>query len=103
MIKKMEITPTENNRINLILEGDLYVEQAAELRERLLQEIDRGVHYIDIDMNNLNYIDSSGLGVLIAIQKRCIKKGGAVMIYGVHGKIKELFELTRLNKVFNME
>ncbi|WNS75415.1 STAS domain-containing protein [Bacillus sp. DTU_2020_1000418_1_SI_GHA_SEK_038] len=103
MIKKMEISATQPNMIKVELEGNLYVEGATELRERLLQQIDKGVHTMEFDMNGLNYIDSSGLGVLIAIHKRCVQKGGALKIFGVKGNIKELFELTRLNKVFDLE
>ncbi|KOP84021.1 anti-anti-sigma factor [Cytobacillus solani] len=99
----MEISSTTPTRIKVVLEGDLYVEEAAELRERLLRQLDKGIHTMDIEIGGLNYIDSSGLGVLIALHKRCTQKGGALTIKGVRGKIKELFELTRLNKVFDME
>ncbi|MFE8695884.1 STAS domain-containing protein [Cytobacillus sp. FJAT-53684] len=103
MINNIEISATHPNQIKVVLEGDLYVEEATELRERLLQQIAKGVKNIDIVISGLNYIDSSGLGVLIAIQKRCIQKGGSVKIHGLRGNIKELFELTRLNKVFDIE
>lgn len=103
MMKNMEISSTTPTRIKVVLEGDLYVEEAAELRERLLRQLDKGIHTMDIEIGGLNYIDSSGLGVLIALHKRCTQKGGALTIKGIRGKIKELFELTRLNKVFDME
>lgn len=103
MLKKMEIEPIEPNVIRVVLEGNLYVEEATELRENLLKQIDGGIHSIYLELYDLDYIDSSGLGVLIAIHKRCIQKGGSVKIKGLKGKIKELFELTRLTKVFEIE
>lgn len=103
MLKKMEITAIEPNLSQVILGGNLYVEEATELRETLIQEIDRGVHSINLDLSGLDYIDSSGLGVLIAIHKRCMQKGGSVKIKGLKGNIRELFELTRLTKVFEIE
>lgn len=103
MLKKMEITTIEPDFIKVVLAGNLYVEEATELRENLLQQIDRGVHSIHFELNGLEYIDSSGLGVLIAIHKRCVQKGGSVKLKGLKGNIKELFELTRLTKVFDIE
>lgn len=103
MLKKMEITSIEPNVIKVVLGGNLYVEEATELRETLIQEIERGAHSINLDLSGLDYIDSSGLGVLIAIHKRCMQKSGSVKIKGLKGNIKELFELTRLTKVFEIE
>lgn len=102
-MENMEIAVIDRHMIRVQLVGSLYVEEATELRERLLQQIDNGVHTILIEMNELDYIDSSGLGVLIAIHKRCIQKGGSLKIKGIRGNVKELFELTRLNKVFEIE
>lgn len=103
MEKNIIIQIVERNKIVVQLVGNVYVEQAAELREKLLAQIESGTHYMKIDVNKLKYIDSSGLGVLIAIHKRCMQKGGEVIIKGLTGNIKELFELTRLNKVFKIE
>lgn len=102
-MKNIEVAPIDRNMIRVQLVGNLYVEEATELRERLLHQIDIGIHAILIEMNELEYIDSSGLGVLIAIHKRCLQKGGSVKIKGIRGNVKELFELTRLNKVFEIE
>lgn len=102
MLDKMEIIPLERNVIQVVLAGNLYVEEATELRETLIEQIDLGVHSIRLDLSSLSYIDSSGLGVLIAIQKRCTQKKGFVKIKGLQGNIKELFELTRLTKVFEI-
>lgn len=102
MLDKMEIAPLDRNVIQVVLAGNLYVEQATELREKVIEQIDLGVHSIHLDLSKLSYIDSSGLGVLIAIHNRCTQKKGFVKIKGLQGNIKELFELTRLTKVFEI-
>lgn len=51
----------------------------------------------------MDYIDSSGLGVLVAIQKKALPRKGNVTLVGASGIVKELFELTRLNHVFSMQ
>lgn len=91
-----------NGQVLVSLSGGLYVEGAAALREKLLSFVEQGhVHYT-IDLSKVDYIDSSGLGVLVAIQKRALQKGGGVRIKGVQGLVKEVFELTRLTKVFEI-
>lgn len=92
----------EDNRMVVELSGRIYVEEAAELRAKLLEHMETGQHNFVIDMSNVEYIDSSGLGVLVAIQKKALQNSGGVAIRGIKGIVKELFELTRLTKVFEI-
>lgn len=85
------------------LTNEIYVDEAADFREQLLPYLNKGQKQFVIDVSKLKYIDSSGLGVLIGIQKRAIMNGGQVVIRGLNGAVKELFELTRLTKVFEIE
>lgn len=92
-----------NGQVTVKLTEDLYVKTVAEMREELLQLIAAGKLFYVFDMKELSYIDSSGLGLLITIQKRVVPQGGAVHVRSLHGVIKELFEQTRLDKVFVIE
>ena len=92
----------EGGTVLVKLEGSMYVEGAAMLRERLLAFSEKGLGRFVIDMSMVDYIDSSGLGVLVAVQKRALQKNGEVVIVGLKGIVKELFELTRLDKVFTV-
>ena len=49
---------------------------------------------------DIDYIDSAGLGVLISVQKRAASVGGQVSVSGLSGMVKEIFELTRLDRIF---
>lgn len=92
-----------NGEVIVSLTGSLYVEEAAALREKLLEYIQAGRRNFAIDLRSVDYIDSSGLGVLVAIQKRALQSGGKVVIKGLQGTVKELFEMTRLTKVFEIQ
>lgn len=92
-----------NGEVMVSLTGSLYVEEAAALREKLLEYIQAGRRNFAIDLKSVDYIDSSGLGVLVAIQKRALQSGGKVVIKGLQGTVKELFEMTRLTKVFEIQ
>jgi len=92
-----------NDQIMMTVNGSIYVEEAARIREELISYLDKGYKYFVINLGNVDYIDSSGLGVLVGAQKRAIKNGGSVRIQDIRGVVKELFELTRLTKVFEIE
>lgn len=84
------------------LEGKIYVEDAALLREKLIDLISEGQRRFVFNMQKATYIDSSGLGVLVAIHKRALEMGGGIVVHGLQGAVKELFVMTRLNKVFDI-
>jgi len=92
-----------NGQVTVTLSGSMYVEEAAILREKMIGFMESGHKEFIIKLNSVDYIDSSGLGVLVAIQKRALQMKGGVTLVGANGLVKELFELTRLNKVFAMQ
>lgn len=96
-------TSIVNNQVIVNLSGELYVEGAEILREKLIRYMEEGQNHFWIKMDKVDYIDSSGLGVLVSIHKRTRQSSGSLVISGVTGFVKELFELTRLNKVFDMQ
>ena len=97
-----EITVVEN-QVLVNLTGSLYVEEAAQLRDRLLGHIDKGHKTFIIDLGGVDYIDCSGLGTLVTLKKRTLQNGGNVVIKGLHGKVRDLFQLTQVYKVFEIE
>lgn len=93
---------TENHYTKFTLSGSLYVNEATILREKFLEKINQGKKDFMIDFSNVNYIDSSGLGVLVSMQKRSKEKKGQVILKGLNGEVKKVFELTRLTKIFEI-
>ncbi|WCK53928.1 STAS domain-containing protein [Aneurinibacillus sp. Ricciae_BoGa-3] len=100
MIRDVKVS---NNQVLVTLSGEIYVEESTVLREQLLQCLEKGLSHFVFNLSEVNYIDSSGLGVLVAIHKRALQNKGQVTIQGLNGSVKELFELTRLTKVFPTE
>ncbi|MFA7621457.1 MAG: STAS domain-containing protein [Aminobacteriaceae bacterium] len=98
---KLDINRTGSSaRVGVI--GSMYVEDSAVVREKLITLLDEGVSNLTLDLHGLDYIDSSGLGVLISIHKRCLQKGGKMSVTGLRGMVEELFKLTRLDLVFEV-
>lgn len=88
------------NHATVFLKDKIYVSDASLLRDHLLEIIDQGVTDLRIDLSGLTYIDSSGLGTLVTINKRT---KGRVVLANAQGLPLDLIKRTRLDKVFNIE
>ena len=99
MIQEIKIV---GRQVYVTLAGNVFVEDAIEMREQLLSFMDKGHISFLFDLSQVDYIDCSSLRVLVSIRKQTVQKGGSVMIRGLQGCVKDLFELTRLNKVFEI-
>ncbi|RXJ02061.1 anti-sigma factor antagonist [Anaerobacillus alkaliphilus] len=95
-------TKVLNNIVHLTLEGKMYVQESIIVREEVLSQFEKGYKDFYFNMKDLEYIDSSGLGVLVGLHKKAIEQNGKVSIENLQGPVKELFELTRLNLVFDI-
>ncbi len=87
----------------MFLMDKLYVHDASLLRDDLLEIIDQGIIDVKIDLSGLTYIDSSGLGTLVTINKRTKEKNGRLVLVGAQGLPFDLIKRTRLDKVFIIE
>ena len=92
-----------NNQVCVKLSGSMYESDAATMKEALCRYVEKGQASVYIDFSAVDYIDSAGLGALVTIQKRSRASGGEVVIHGLQGLVKDLFVLTRVDRVFTIE
>lgn len=92
----------QSNQILVKLKKELYVDDASNLLDQLGSYLEKGYNNFLLDMKELTYIDSAGLGVILGIHKKAFNKGGKITLKGLEGPVKEIFELTRLTKVFEI-
>ena len=67
--------------------------------ERLIQD---GATHVVMDLAELQYISSAGLSSILRFAKQLKGKGGVVVISGLQGLVKQVFELTNLIAVFRV-
>ena len=80
--------------------GELDLYTAPRLRDEVLATVERGEHRIAIDLNGVGFIDSTGLGILVACLKRVREQGGAlVLISPETSPLRRLLSLTGLEQV----
>lgn len=90
----------ENEIVNITLNGSMYAIDAANLRDTVQDLIRGGNTKFSFDLSALDYMDSTGLGLFIFIDEELKAKGGKVTLNGLTGRVKTLFERTRLYDVF---
>ena len=74
-----------------------------ELRQRIVQYVQDGHINIVLDLTNVDFVDSTGLGVLIGGLKRTRSHGGDLRCIGLTEPLKEMFKLTGLDTVLTQE
>ena len=80
--------------------GEVDVFTAPKLREQLIDLVDQGEHQIIVDLEAVDFLDSTGLGVLVAGLKRAKTHDGSLAIVCTKEKILKIFRVTGLTKVF---
>jgi anti-sigma B factor antagonist len=86
--------------IDLTGEVDAYT--SARFRDTMLELVEKGAAHLVINMESVEYIDSSGLGALVGGLKRVSEREGKIVIVCSNPQIKKVFEITGLEKVFSV-
>lgn len=82
------------------LGGELDAYTCSRFREAVIEVIQNGHTNIIINMEDVEYIDSSGLGTLVGGLKRVSEQKGTIAIICASTQIKKVFEITGLERVF---
>jgi anti-sigma B factor antagonist len=80
--------------------GEIDVATAPQLRETLHHVIAEGHPTVVLDLLGVTFLDSTALGVLVGGLKRCRELGGELHVVVTDARIKKIFEITGLVKVF---
>ncbi len=84
------------------VEGQLIVGNRQELKQKVLDELEKGGRKFLVDFTQTGYIDSSGLGVLVSLSKKIREQGGELRLANLNDDLKTLFELTKLDTLFQI-
>jgi anti-sigma B factor antagonist len=88
------IIEVKEERLDAHNSGDLKVEM-----QRLFDE---GIKNLLVDLKDVRFIDSSGLGALVSGFKNAISHQGSLKLATLQPQVKSMFELTRLHRVFEI-
>ena len=100
MIFEQEI---KDNILLLRLSGDLIGEDnGANILDKVNTAIQDSIRLCIVDISNLRYINSSGIGVLITILTKFRNKGGEVYLMKPSETVQKLLVITKLNAIFHI-
>ncbi len=71
------------------------------LRQKVQELLDAGESRILLNLEKVKYMDSAGIGELVACYKRATEKEGTVKLLNPSGKVYDLLQLTKLEEVFD--
>jgi anti-sigma B factor antagonist len=99
----MQITmSTETDPMITAVVGRLDLRTAPELRAQVTAALAAGPGSMIVDLSDVEFIDSSGVGVLIGLHKRAEAQGGRLTIVPPSGSARQIFALTRTESFFNI-
>jgi anti-sigma B factor antagonist len=97
----LELETSERDGVAVLsLRGEIDVYTAPRMRQAIVDLVDAGSLNIVVDMQNVDFLDSTGLGVLVEGLKRVRTRGGNLSIVITQDKILKIFDITGLNKAF---
>ncbi|MCF7873022.1 MAG: STAS domain-containing protein [Candidatus Omnitrophica bacterium] len=91
-----------DDTIIVSVSGEINIDTSPDLRKAFDQYTQQGIKKVIIDCVNLTYIDSSGLATLIELMQRLKKIEGELKICNLENKVKSVFEVTKLDKLFDI-
>ena len=94
---------TEQNGVSVLaVTGEVDVYTAPRLREKLVELVSQGKYRIVVDLEKVDFLDSTGLGVLVGGLKRLRSHDGDLLLVCTQHRILKVFEITGLTKVFSI-
>src|SRR4028119_292751 len=93
-------TREEGDRTVVEVGGEIDVYTAPRLREQLVDLVADGKYHLIVDMERVDFLDSTGLGVLVGGLKRVRAHDGSLRLVCTQERILKIFRITGLTKVF---
>ena len=100
----LKMTDSETNGTSVVvLDGRIVLgEESQALRQKLKSLIAEGNKKIILNMDNIKYIDSAGLGILVAAHVSAKLQGASLILSNLGTKFQEILQITKLVTVFQV-
>lgn len=99
----MEINHREVNGVQILnLKGRLDLASGSGLKEQVKNLMDHEKCTIHLNLQEVDFINSSGLGVLVSLMKEIRVKKGRLSLSNLASYVQEIFEITQLSHIFEI-
>jgi len=97
----MELKIRKNEEVYIIdVDGEMDLYNSYKLKELVMKMLEKNVEKFIINLEKVDYLDSSGIGALIYICSTIKKMNLKLVIANIHGSVKKVIELTKLMGYF---
>jgi anti-sigma B factor antagonist len=99
----LEIKTKSKDSFTIVeIQGDVDLYSSPNLRKILLDLTKAKRKHVLVDLNGVKYMDSSGVATLVEALQQIGKYGGKLKLVNLRESVKDVFELSRLDKVFDI-
>ena len=92
----------KNNLTVCYVDGEININSSPDIKKSFDKLIAKKTPRIVVNLSKVTYVDSSGLATLVEILKNMRAYGGKLRLTNLSAKIKSLFEITKLEKLFDI-
>ncbi len=99
----MTIEVAEKGKVTIITVPDKFIDalNSLAIKGEIQNQLKENIALI-IDLKNVEFLDSSGLGMLLACMRRVVSMGGELKLANVRQETKNLFELVRFHRIIDV-
>ncbi len=99
----MDVTMREEGNVAVLsLSGRLDLVSGATLKQHLKEQFDKNITLIHLNLSEVEFINSSGLGALVSIMKEIRLLKGRLTLSNLASYVQEIFEITQLSHIFEI-
>lgn len=98
----LQVTVDKDNN-EVILNGEVDIATSGQFEEAIMELVEANVPKIRLNMSDMEYIDSTGIGILMAIRKNSIGDDQEIILVKPKRSIVKLMQLTGVDQIFNIE
>ena len=96
----MEVKSFQQDGVSIFqVNGEINISTSPDLKKHFEKQPSKKVV---VDLEKVSYIDSSGLATLVEMLKKMKSQGGSLGLAGMSDKVKSLFEITKLDRLFSI-
>ncbi len=100
---RFERVDKDDNHVLLRVYGDVTIHTSPRLREQLKPLLNAGTREIRVALDHVSFMDSSGIATLVEGLQWARQTGGHFILSGLSENVRDVFELAKLDTVFEIE
>jgi anti-sigma B factor antagonist len=98
----MPVSSGDKSTTTVRCEGDLDIVTSDDVKRQLAAMVETGTPIVTLDLGDVRFVDSSGLGALVAVHHFAEAKGAQLVVKSPPDHVRNLFNLTRLDNLLTV-